>query len=110
MARFIAEAMSQDLKVPVIIENVPGAGGMIGANQVARAKPDGYKVLFANGGFIVAPLMLANAGYDPVTHFLGVRQIATVPLVLVVKSDSPYLILADLVSDAIKVAESHTHL
>lgn len=102
MARIIAEAMSQDLKVPVIVENVPGAGGVIGANQVARSKPDGYKILFANGGFIVAPLIFVNVGYDPVTHFLGVRQIATVPLVLVVKSDSPYRTLADLVSDAEK--------
>ena len=100
MARIIAEAMSRDLGVPVVIENIPGAGGAIGANQVARSKPDGHKVLFANGGFIVAPLILTNAGYDPVAQFLGVRQIATVPLVLVVKSNSQYQTLADLVSDA----------
>lgn len=99
MARMLAEAMSSDLGVPIVIENVPGAGGVIGANLVARSRPDGYKMLFTNSGFIVAPLTLRNVGYDPISQFLGVRQIATVPLVLVVRSSSPYRTLADMAVD-----------
>ena len=83
-----------------MVENIPGAGGVIGASLVAKSKPDGYKILFTTGGFIIAPLLLPSSGYDPQTQFIGVRQVATVPLVLVVKSDSQINSMSDLVSQS----------
>jgi len=100
MARMLAEAISQKIKQPILVENIPGAGGVIGASLVAKSKPDGYKILFTTGGFIIAPLLLPSSGYDPQTQFIGVRQVATVPLVLVVKSDSQINSMSDLVSQS----------
>lgn len=100
MARMIAEAIAQKIKQPILVENIPGAGGAIGASLVARSKPDGYKVLFTTGGFIIAPLLLPNSGYDPLTQFIGIRQVATVPLVLVVKGDSQIQSMSDLVAQS----------
>lgn len=102
MARLIAESMSQDLRQPIIVENIPGAGGAIAAKIVAKSKPDGYKVLFTTGGFVIAPLVLPNSGYDPVKQFFGVRQIATVPLIVVVKRASIFNSLSDLIAFARK--------
>lgn len=100
MARLLAESMSNDLGQSIVVENIPGAGGAIGAGVVARSKPDGYKVLFTTGGFVIAPLLLPNAGYDPLKQFSGIRQIATVPLVIVVKSESSLNSISDLISFA----------
>ena len=100
MARMLAEAIAQKIKQPILVENIPGAGGAIGASFVAKSKPDGYKVLFTTGGFIIAPLLLPSAGYDPLTQFIGVRQVATVPLILVVKSDSQIHSISDLVAQS----------
>src|SRR5580765_5208162 len=55
VARPVAEAMSRDLKQPVVIENKPGAGGGIGMAQVAKAKPDGYTVLLSLASLTVLP-------------------------------------------------------
>ena len=100
MARMLAEVMSQKMNQPIVVENIPGAGGAIGASVVANSRPDGHKILFTTGGFIIAPLLLPSSGYDPTTQFVGVRQIATVPLVLVVKSDSQIQSIADLVAQS----------
>jgi tripartite-type tricarboxylate transporter receptor subunit TctC len=100
MARMLAEVMSQKLKQQIVVENIPGAGGAIGARVVAKSKPDGYKILFTTGGFVIAPLLLPSSGYDPVTQFTGVRQIAAVPLILVVKSDSQIHSMTDLIAQS----------
>lgn len=102
MARMIADSISQDLGQPILVENIPGAGGAIGAKIVAQSKPDGHKVLFTTGGFVIAPLVLPNPGYDPVKQFTGIRQVATVPLVLVVKGSSTFNSISDLIAFAKK--------
>lgn len=100
MARLLAESMRADLKQPVVVENKPGAGGAIGAAEVARAAPDGHTVLLTAGGFVIAPSILPNAGYDPARDFVGISQIAIVPLVLVTRPDSPLNSLGDLLKTA----------
>ena len=73
-ARVIAEAIGQRLKQRVIVENRPGAGGIIGALAVARSKPDGSTLLFTNNSHVVSPHIYPNAGYDPIRDFAPVAQ------------------------------------
>lgn len=108
MARVLAEALKEDLGQPVIVENKVGAGGALGAAEAARAAPDGYTVLVSAGAFAIAPSVLKNAGYDPVKDFIGVAQIAIVPLIVLTRPDSPLNSLADLVALARKDGDKVT--
>ena len=102
IARVVAEAMKEDLGQAVVVENKVGAGGALGAAEVARAAADGYTVLVSAGAFAIAPSVLKNPGYDPVKDFVGVAQIAIVPLIVVTRPDSPLNNLADLLALARK--------
>ncbi|MVW79530.1 tripartite tricarboxylate transporter substrate binding protein BugE [Bordetella sp. 02P26C-1] len=90
VGRQIAEKISTKLGQPVIVENRTGAGGMVGNQAVARAKPDGYTMLL--GGMSTQVLLAGTAPelpYDPVNSFSSVALISKVPLVLVVPATSP---------------------
>jgi len=82
-ARVIAEAIGQRLKQRVIVENRPGAGGIIGALAVARSKPDGSTLLFTNNSHVISPHIYPNAGYDPIRDFAPVAQAYVSGMVLV---------------------------
>ncbi len=105
MARALAEPLHALLGQQVIIDNKPGAGGAIGSAEVARSLADGYTLLFAAGAFVIAPSVLANPGYDPAKDFVGVAQIAIVPLLVVVRPDSPLRTFPDLLALARKDGE-----
>jgi tripartite-type tricarboxylate transporter receptor subunit TctC len=82
----------------VVIENKPGAAGVIASREVSRATPDGYNLLFTNvGPMTVAPVMQADSGFDPVKSFAPVSLISRQPLVLVVHPSVPADNLADLI-------------
>ncbi len=98
MARLLAEPLREDLGQPVVVENKPGAGGAVGAAEVARGPADGQTVLVTAAGFVIGPSVLKEAGYDPVKDFTGVSQIAIVPLILVTRPESTLNSLADLLS------------
>lgn len=102
MARLLAPLLSNDLGQPVIVENRPGAGGVVGAAQVARAAPDGYTLLLTAGGFVIAPSLMKAPGYDVAKDFVGVAQIAIVPLLIVARPDSPLNTISDLLALARK--------
>ncbi len=90
LARSIAQKLQDALGQPFIIENKSGAGGSIGATEVARAAPDGYTLLMGHiGTLAVNPSLYPNLGYDPVTSFAPVALIARVPNVLVVNPAVP---------------------
>ncbi len=72
--RVIADAIGQRLKQRVIVENRPGAGGIIGALAVAHSKPDGSTLLFTNNSHVISPHIYPNAGYDPIRDFTPVTQ------------------------------------
>ena len=101
LARTIGQKMSANLGVPVVVENKPGAGGMIGADLVAKAAPDGYTLLVGN----VATLAM-NVGiyrrmtYDPVKDFAPILQTVRVNYVVVVHPDVPVKSVAELVAYA----------
>lgn len=88
VGRIIADAASQSLGQPVIIENRAGAGSMIGAEHVARSAPDGYTVLI-NSAHSAVPAIVARVPYRTVEDFDGVAVAGFSPHVLVVHPDMP---------------------
>jgi tripartite-type tricarboxylate transporter receptor subunit TctC len=83
-ARLVAPALGEALGQAVIVENKPGAGGTIGADQVAKSAPDGYTLLMgSNSTFSVAPSLYPKNPYHPVRDFAPVIMIASAPFVLV---------------------------
>ena len=101
VARPIMQKLSERLGQPIVIENRAGANGVIGAAAVAKAKPDGYTLLFSHVGPIaISPAMQADIPYDSVRDFEPVTQVVSAPLVLVVRPDLPIKSLQDLVAYA----------
>ena len=87
-ARIVAEQVSQNLAQPVVIENRPGAGGNIGADAVAKARPDGYTLLVGSNGTHAANASLyPSLTFDPQNDFVPLAFIGSVPMVLVTRPD-----------------------
>ncbi|WP_135468416.1 Bug family tripartite tricarboxylate transporter substrate binding protein [Crenalkalicoccus roseus] len=88
VTRLIAEGITGPLRQPVIVENRGGASGMIGAEAVARAAPDGHTLLMGSSGtHSINPSLFPNLPYDPVHHFAPVILTATYPLLMVTPPD-----------------------
>lgn len=98
--RVLAENASKLLGQQVIIENRPGAGGTLGAQVVARAKPDGATLLFNNNSQVIAPHIYREVGYDPVKDFAVVVGTMTSPLVLLAHPGAKLESLKDFVAMA----------
>jgi tripartite-type tricarboxylate transporter receptor subunit TctC len=98
-ARLLADKLSDALAKPVVVENVTGAGGNIGATRVAKAAPDGYTLgMVGNGTLIFSPSMYEKLAFDPVKDFAPISQIFVAANLLVVPSDSPAKTLPELVA------------
>jgi tripartite-type tricarboxylate transporter receptor subunit TctC len=90
VARIIAQNMSEDLGQQVIVQNVAGAGGNLGADNVARADPDGYTILMGTvATHALNPLILKSTPYDAEKDFAPVSLLVIVPNVLVVNPELP---------------------
>ena len=90
VARTLAAAMEKPLGGPsIIVENKPGAGGTIGASDVARAAPDGYRLLVHHIGMSTQPSLYRKLSYNPVTDFQPITLINDVPMTIVTKADFP---------------------
>jgi tripartite-type tricarboxylate transporter receptor subunit TctC len=100
IARTLGVGMSQDLGKPVIVENKPGAGTIIGTDSVAKSAPDGYSVLVATFAHAVNPSYMAKLPFDTQKAFTPVTLIARGPNVLVVRADSAYKTVKDIVEAA----------
>lgn len=84
-ARLVGEALSHELKAPIVIENRPGAGSVLGTEFVARAKPDGYTLLLGGlSAIALNPTVYKALPYDPRTDFVPLANVGEVPFVLVV--------------------------
>lgn len=86
IARTLGEAMGNELGQSFVIENKPGAGGNIGAAQVAKAKPDGYTIMIVANGMAVNPSLYPNLNYDPIKDFTPISLLADVPNILVTQA------------------------
>ncbi len=99
LGRIIARQLTAAMGQPVVVENVTGAGGTIGAAAVARARPDGYTLLVASvSNVVIAPATLPNVPYDPVKDFAPVIMTASVPLLLAVPGASPFNSVQDILA------------
>ena len=106
-ARIMAHSLSELTGKPFIVENVPGAGTTIGFNKVAKAKPDGYTLLF--GGLsanVLAPHIYQKIASSSPDAFEPIGMVATQPLILVVNENSAYQSLQDLLNEATKRPEA----
>lgn len=99
IARLYAHELSLSLGQSVVVENKPGAGAMLAAEQAARSPADGYTIYYGSSGpLAIAPNLYKNIKYDPLKDFEPVGSGGIVPMVLVVNADSPYKTLADLLA------------
>ncbi|QFR34394.1 tripartite tricarboxylate transporter substrate binding protein [Ancylobacter sp. TS-1] len=99
VGRLIAERMSAELGQPVVVENKGGAGGNLGAAQVAKASPDGYTILMGTvATHALNPTLYKKMPYDPVTSFAPVSLLVVVPNVLVVNPDFPAKTTEELIA------------
>src|SRR5437763_16104963 len=83
IARFVAERLSASLGQPVVVENMAGASGNIGSQQVARAKPDGLTLMSSVNTLVMNASLFKNLPYDPVADFAPISLTAWGSLVLV---------------------------
>jgi tripartite-type tricarboxylate transporter receptor subunit TctC len=103
-ARAMAEELTRELGVPVVVTNKPGAGGALGVQQVIAAKKDGYTLLFSQNGPLTIRRVLepAVAGYDPLRDLVPLAITARTPAVLVVRKDAPFHSFQEMVAHARK--------
>ncbi|RAI57738.1 tripartite tricarboxylate transporter substrate-binding protein [Roseicella frigidaeris] len=97
VTRLVAESMGRDLGQTVVVENAGGAGGTIGAQRVAQAKPDGYTLLLHHIGMATTPTLYRRLAYDPVGGFETIGLVTEVPMTLIAKKDFPATTLAEAV-------------
>lgn len=98
VGRIVSATLSEKLGQSVVIENRPGASGMIGADMVAKAAPDGYTLLINVSGQLINPALYANMSHDPLKDFSGITNLATTPIQLVISANSPVRSVADLIA------------
>jgi len=89
VARSLAQAMSKHLGQQIVVENVGGAGGTVGAARVKNAQPDGYTVLLHHIGMSTAPSLYRKLAYNPMTDFESVGLVVDVPMTLIARADFP---------------------
>ena len=99
LARAVSDEMSRSLGQPVIVENRAGAGGIVGAEYVAKSAPDGYTLMMASAGILTANQFLyAQMPFDPETAFIPVSIVADMPMMVVVNPKVAVQSLADLIA------------
>ncbi|MCU0939829.1 MAG: tripartite tricarboxylate transporter substrate-binding protein [Burkholderiaceae bacterium] len=89
VARSLAQAMSKHLGQTVVVENVGGAGGTVGAGRVKNAQPDGYTLLLHHIGMSTAPSLYRKLAYNPLTDFESIGLVVDVPMTMIARSDFP---------------------
>jgi tripartite-type tricarboxylate transporter receptor subunit TctC len=100
MARMLAPELQKALGQPVLVENKPGASGIIGADFVAKSPPDGYTLYVAPNTHLINHAMNPNIPFHAVKDFTGITLLTTTPNLLVVNANTPWKTLADYVRSA----------
>jgi tripartite-type tricarboxylate transporter receptor subunit TctC len=97
-ARVVAKVLSEKIGQPIVVENKPGAGGIVGAEFVAQAKPDGYTMLYASQSQIATfPHLYKKLSFKPLESFVPVNGMGDSSLLLVVNAAAPYKTLEEFV-------------
>lgn len=101
LGRLVADQIKTGLNATVIVENKPGAATMLGAEQVARAEPDGYTLLMATSTTLaINKTLYKKLPYDPVNDFAAIALVAAVPFALIVNPQIPAKTLAEFIAYA----------
>jgi tripartite-type tricarboxylate transporter receptor subunit TctC len=100
--RTLAPRMSEGLGQQVIVDNMPGAGGIRASETVAHADPDGYTLLLLTNGNAVSQALFKSLPYDPMNDFSMISTVGFFSMVFVARADAPYKTLRDVVAEAKK--------
>jgi tripartite-type tricarboxylate transporter receptor subunit TctC len=98
VTRLVAESMSKTLGQQIVVENVGGAGGTLGAGRAADAEPDGYTLLLHHIGMATSATLYRKLPYDPKTSFAPIGLVTEVPMILVARKDFPPNTLQELIT------------
>ena len=98
VARLTAQAMSADLGQQIVVQNVTGAGGTLGAGQAAGAEPDGYTLLVHHIGMSTAPSLYKDLPFNPVEDFAPIGLVTNAPMTIIGRKDLEPTTLAELVA------------
>jgi tripartite-type tricarboxylate transporter receptor subunit TctC len=102
LARLLAEKFTNAFGKPFVVENVPGAGGIVAANMLAKAPPDGHVLMFGDSGAMaINPALNANLGYDPIKDFAPITALVSLPTIM---SANP-TVTADTLAEFIALAK-----
>ena len=100
IARLAAQKLSEGLGQPVVVDNRPGAGGLVGNDYAAKQPGDGYTLLLVTGAYPVQAAMLKSMPFDPLADVAMVSMLTTYPFVISVRADSPFRTLGDFIAAA----------
>jgi tripartite-type tricarboxylate transporter receptor subunit TctC len=100
MARALSKVLSQSLGQQVLVDNKPGGGGLIAFGEIAKSPADGYVIAFPSILAVTNPAMVPNYPYDVAKDFQAITIVGFIPHLLVVRTDSPYKSLAELIAAA----------
>jgi tripartite-type tricarboxylate transporter receptor subunit TctC len=100
LARTLGDVVSKQWGQTVVIENRPGAGGVVASQALAAAAPDGYTLIVVASGHATNPFLYPKIPYDTFKDFTPIALLASSPNVLLVRADSPYRTLGDLIAAA----------
>lgn len=98
--RVVAKSLNETWKQSVIIENRPGAGGLIGTGVVVNSEPDGYTLLVQSASYAANPAIYKKLPYDPLKSLIDVAILGQTPYVMITAADGPYKSIRDLVTAA----------
>jgi tripartite-type tricarboxylate transporter receptor subunit TctC len=100
LGRIVALNLAERLGQPVVTENRPGAGGNIGIEVVAKAKPDGYTIVLGTTALAISSSLYKKINYDPIKDFAPISLVTQIPIVVLVRPSSPIKDLKELVEYA----------
>ena len=110
LARLLAEKFTATFGKPFIIENVPGAGGIVAANMLAKSTPDGHVLMFGDSGAMaINPALNPNLGYDPIKDFAPVTALVSLPTIFSANPAVPATTLAEFIALAKKEPGKMSH-
>ncbi len=98
VARIVSQGLGKALGQPVVVENRPGAGGTLGADQVAKAPPDGYRLLMITTTNVISGSLYKNLPYDPIKSFEPILKMVEAPYVLAVNAQLPVTSVGELIA------------
>src|SRR6195952_1158239 len=100
LARTLGDELSKNWGQPVIVENRPGAGGLVASQALATSTPDGYTLIVVASGHATNPFLYPRIPYDTFKDFTPIALLASSPNILLVRADSPFHNLGDLIAEA----------